>query len=71
MAARLVFPAVGADSTITQGAGEQPYAFPNYRVTGRIWRGSRRNYYIAPYGPYYIWGATARVLHSLSLRLSA
>ena len=43
----------------------------NYRVTGRIWRGSRRNYYIAPYGPYYIWGATARVLHSLALRLSA
>lgn len=34
MAARLGFPAVGADSTITQGAGEQPYAFPNYRVTG-------------------------------------
>lgn len=43
----------------------------NYRVTGRIWRGSRRNYYIAPYGPYYIWGATARVLHSLASRLSA
>ena len=43
----------------------------NFRVTGRIWRGSRRNYYIAPYGPYYIWGATARVLHSLALRLSA
>lgn len=43
----------------------------NFRVTGRIWRGARRDYYIAPYGPYYIWGATARVLHSLSLRLSA
>lgn len=43
----------------------------NYRIKGRMWRGTRRNYYIAPYGPYYIWGATARVLHSLALRLSA
>lgn len=43
----------------------------NYRIEGRIWRGGRRDYYIAPYGPYYIWGATARVLHSLALRLSA
>ncbi len=43
----------------------------NYRVEGRIWRGGRRDYYIAPYGPYYIWGATARVLHSLALRLTA
>lgn len=34
MAGRLGFPAAGADATITQGAGEQPYAFPNYRVTG-------------------------------------
>lgn len=34
MAGRLGFPAAGPDSTIVQGAGEQPYAFPNYRVTG-------------------------------------
>jgi isoquinoline 1-oxidoreductase beta subunit len=33
MAGRLGFPAAGADATITQGAFEQPYAFPNYRVT--------------------------------------
>ncbi|KGJ05629.1 8-oxo-dGTP pyrophosphatase MutT, NUDIX family [Paracoccus halophilus] len=43
----------------------------NYRIEGRLWRGARRDYYIAPYGPYYIWGATARVLHSLALRLAA
>lgn len=43
----------------------------NYRVEGRIWRDARRDYYVAPYGPYYIWGATARVLHSLATRLSA
>ncbi|WP_347268056.1 CoA pyrophosphatase [Paracoccus sp. (in: a-proteobacteria)] len=43
----------------------------NYHVEGRSWRGMRRDYYVAPYGPYYIWGATARVLHSLALRISA
>ncbi|MFC3527973.1 NUDIX hydrolase [Paracoccus mangrovi] len=43
----------------------------NYRIEGRLWRGVRRDYYVAPYGPYYIWGATARVLHSLATRLSA
>ena len=43
----------------------------NFRIEGRIWRGARRDYYLAPFGPYYIWGATARVLHSLALRLSA
>lgn len=43
----------------------------HYHVEGRIWRDMRRDYYVAPYGPYYIWGATARVLHSLALRISA
>lgn len=43
----------------------------NYRIEGRHWRGARRDYYVAPWGPYYIWGATARVLHSLATRLSA
>lgn len=40
-----------------------------YRVEKRRWRGGWRSYYVAPWGPYYIWGATARVLHSLALRL--
>ncbi len=39
MAGRFGFPAAGPDSSITQGAGEQPYAFPNYRVTGHRARG--------------------------------
>lgn len=43
----------------------------HYRIEGRMWRGARRNYYVAPWGPYYIWGATARVLHSLAQRLAA
>ena len=38
----------------------------NYRVEGRRWRGQRRHYYTAPYGPYYIWGATARILRGLA-----
>ena len=31
---RLGFPSLGPDATILQAAWEQPYAFPNYRVTG-------------------------------------
>ncbi|MEC7667719.1 MAG: CoA pyrophosphatase, partial [Pseudomonadota bacterium] len=26
--------------------------------------------YTVPYGPYYIWGATARILRSLADRMS-
>ncbi|MBN2740706.1 MAG: CoA pyrophosphatase [Rhodobacteraceae bacterium] len=38
----------------------------NYRVESRRWRGARRYYFVAPYGPYYIWGATARMLRALA-----
>jgi len=38
----------------------------NYFIEGRRWRGQRRLYYTAPYGPYYIWGATARMLRGLA-----
>lgn len=41
----------------------------NYVVESRRWRGSRRRYYVVPYGPYYIWGATARMLRSLAERM--
>ncbi|WP_166417727.1 CoA pyrophosphatase [Cochlodiniinecator piscidefendens] len=37
-----------------------------YKVQSRYWRRSRRYYYTVPYGPYYIWGATARILRSLA-----
>ncbi|MFV0293212.1 MAG: NUDIX hydrolase [Paracoccus sp. (in: a-proteobacteria)] len=43
----------------------------NYRLEGRIWRGEWRSYRVAPYGPYYLWGATARILLGLAERLSA
>jgi 8-oxo-dGTP pyrophosphatase MutT (NUDIX family) len=38
----------------------------NYIVESRIWRGVRRYYFVVPYGPYYIWGATARMLRGLA-----
>ncbi len=40
-----------------------------YRVERRMWRGDWRRYYAVPWGPYYIWGATARMLRGLAERL--
>lgn len=42
----------------------------NFRIEGRRWQGIVRRYYVAPYGPYYIWGATARMLHRLASRFA-
>ncbi|RYG91348.1 CoA pyrophosphatase [Loktanella sp. IMCC34160] len=42
----------------------------NFRVEGRRWQGRKRYYFTAPYGPYYIWGATARILRGLADRLA-
>lgn len=41
----------------------------NYRIEARRWRGQWRKFYAVPYGPYYIWGATARILKSLADRM--
>ncbi|MEM0978043.1 MAG: CoA pyrophosphatase [Pseudomonadota bacterium] len=41
----------------------------NYLREGRLWKGDRRYYFTVPYGPYYIWGATARILKTLSQSL--
>ena len=38
-------------------------------IQSRRWRGQRRHYFTVPYGPYYIWGATARILRSLADRM--
>lgn len=35
-----------------------------YVVEGRRWRGQQRSYFAVPFGPYYIWGATARMLRT-------
>lgn len=40
-----------------------------FAVQSRIWRGQRRYFYTVPYGPYYIWGATARILRALAERV--
>jgi len=41
-----------------------------FRIEGRRWQGRRRYYYAVPYGPYYIWGATARILRGLADRVT-
>ncbi|TNC74286.1 NUDIX hydrolase [Rubellimicrobium roseum] len=40
-----------------------------YRVEGRRWQGRHRRYWVVPWGPYYIWGATARLLRGLAERM--
>ena len=42
----------------------------NFSIQTRKWNGSQRSYYVVPYGPYYVWGATARILLNLSRALS-
>ena len=42
----------------------------NYIIESRRWRGDRRYYFTVPYGPYYIWGATARMLRALAARMA-
>lgn len=77
-----VTPVVGVierDFQITPEPGEVEEVFrvplahvtdPNrFSVQGRRWRGQKRYYYTAPFGPYYIWGATARILRGLAERM--
>jgi 8-oxo-dGTP pyrophosphatase MutT (NUDIX family) len=41
-----------------------------YRIERRRWRGVWRQFYVVPFGPYYIWGATARMLKALADRVA-
>lgn len=34
----------------------------NFQIHHRRWNDLERRYYSVPYGPYYIWGATARMM---------
>lgn len=43
----------------------------NYLIQSRRWRGTRRHYFAVPYGPYYIWGATARMLRAWAERMKS
>ena len=42
----------------------------NYRIERRQWRGAWRHFYAISFGPYYIWGATARILRGLAERVA-
>ncbi len=61
------------DRSEVEEAFEVPLAYvldpANMQRHGRRWAGAWREYYAVPYGPYYIWGATARMLKSLSDRM--
>ncbi|WP_370399621.1 CoA pyrophosphatase [Sulfitobacter sp. JB4-11] len=60
------------------GEVEEVFAVPldhvlnadNYLIQSRRWRGTRRHYFAVPYGPYYIWGATARMLRAWTERMT-
>ncbi|VAV96671.1 Uncharacterized Nudix hydrolase NudL [hydrothermal vent metagenome] len=62
------------DPTPEKGEVEEVFEVPlghvlspgNYLIEARRWQGKLRSYYTVPYGPYYIWGATARILRSLA-----
>lgn len=41
----------------------------NFSIQSRRWRGILRHYYTVPFGPYYIWGATARILRVMAAAL--
>lgn len=75
----LVTPFVGhvyRDFTARAEAGEvqEVFAVPfdhlmdprNYQIQSRRWQGQVRRYYTVPWGPHYIWGATARILYGLA-----
>lgn len=42
----------------------------NMSVEKKRINGIERGYYVIPYGPYYIWGATARIIKTMVDRLS-
>ena len=64
--------------TLRQGEVDEIFTVPyeyilnekNFSIQTRKWNGSQRSYYVVPYGPYYVWGATARILLNLSRAVS-
>jgi 8-oxo-dGTP pyrophosphatase MutT (NUDIX family) len=61
-----------------QGEVEEVFRVPlshvlnaeNFCIQSRRWRGEMRSYFAVPYGPYYIWGATARMLRAWTDRMN-
>jgi 8-oxo-dGTP pyrophosphatase MutT (NUDIX family) len=73
-----VGPVRGAfDPTPEAGEVEEVFSVPlahvltpaRFAIERRQWMGVWRRYYAVPYGPYYIWGATARILRGLADRV--
>jgi len=75
----LITPILGLvrdDFTIRPEAGEVDEVFTvplvhvldpaRFVIEGRVWKGQPRRYFAVPYGPHYIWGATARILRNLA-----
>lgn len=71
-----VLATIPADFQPIAATGEVQYVFSvplshvldpdNFLVHSRVWAGQTRYYYAVPYGPFYIWGATARILRRLA-----
>ena len=71
---------VPSDYSVTPDASEVAEVFEipfdhvldagNYMVESRIWRGQPRYFFTVPWGPYYVWGATARMLRALADRIA-
>ena len=79
----IIKPYIGAislpfEETLRCGEVDEIFTLPfshilneeNFSIQTRNWNGSQRKYYAIPYGPYYVWGATARILLNLSQALS-
>lgn len=41
-----------------------------FSIQSRRWMGHKRSYFTVPFGPYYIWGATARIMRGLAERMN-
>lgn len=65
------------DPTPEAGEVEEVFTVPlshvlcpaRFAIERRRWMGVWRRYYTVPYGPHYIWGATARILRGLADRV--
>lgn len=61
---------LAADPSEVAAVFEVPLAFvldaANHRIDRRIVRGEEREFRAMPFGDYYIWGLTARILFELS-----
>lgn len=63
-------PELGEVAEVFETPLDHVMALENYSVQYRVWRGERRRFFTVPWGPYYIWGATARMLRALADRVA-